>query len=190
MITAVLATLTLTTAPAPAEASMPTELVLVRVESTRLVARNLGLEDRVLLFANADRTKVISRPLRAGESLRFDYPRHALDGAWLEVLDAEGEEWTTTGALSLPTLDGDFAWTLFLSPPNALAQAHGPVASERNELTASESLLPAKAQPFFQARAALSSENNESTHVPGPKPSPPTPGDTPPELEKDPLPPL
>ena len=28
------------------------------------------------------------------------------------------------------------------------------------------------------------------THVPGPKPTPPTPDDTPPELEEDPLPPL
>jgi len=30
----------------------------------------------------------------------------------------------------------------------------------------------------------------DGKHVPGPKPTPPTPDDTPPELEKDPLPPL
>jgi len=187
MITALLTALTLTTAPAPAVAATPEELVLVRVEATRLIARNLGHEDRVLLFASADRTKLVSRRLRAGQSLRLDYPRRALDGAWLEVLDTVGEQWTTTGALSLSPGTGDQAWTLFLSPPAAQSQAHGPHGSERVDVAAAQSLLPIKAQPFFQVRAL---EHSEPTHVPGPKPSPPTPGDTPPELEKDPLPPL
>ncbi|MCA8980303.1 MAG: hypothetical protein H6831_02430 [Planctomycetes bacterium] len=187
MITAVLAALTLTAAPVEAPAE---ELVLVRVEPTRLVARNLGDEDRLLLFASADRTKFVGRRLRAGESLRLDFPRRALDGAWLEVLDTVGDEWTTTGALRLSTGELDCSWTMFCSPPEAQGQIHGPTGEARRVLEAAPSLLPAKAQPFFGDGAALRAEHAAPTHVPGPKPTPPTPDDDPPELEKDPLPPL
>jgi len=188
MITAILTALTLTAAPA--QAAQVEELVLVRVEPTRLVARNLGEEERLVLFASADRTKLVSRRLRAGESLRLDFPRRALDGAWIEVLDAAGDEWSTTGALRLSTGQADVAWTLFCSPPEAAGQVHSLTDDGRRALEPSGSLLPAKAQAFFQARTTLQLEHAGPTHVPGPKPTPPIPDDDPPELEKDPLPPL
>lgn len=185
MITAVLAALA--TAAAPADAP-PQELVLVRVEPTRLVARNLGTQDRVLLFAASDGVDApVGRRLRAGQSLRLDYPRRGLEGVHLEVLDLEGPVWSTTGALPLAPGRGERARTLFCTPPSALAQTHGTNATPREELAPSESLLPAKAQPLFQ-RASTAAAG--PAHVPGPKPTPPKPRDTPPELEKDPLPPL
>lgn len=188
MITALFAALTLTVAPA--EVPKTEELVLVRVDPTRLVARNLGDEDRLLLFASADRTKLVSRYLHSGESLRLDFPRRALEGVWIEVLDATGAEWTTTGALQLSIGQFDSAWTMFCSPPEASGQVHNLSNPARRELRSVDSLLPDKAQPFFGMHAALAREHSEPTHVPGPKPTPPTPGDDPPELEKDPLPPL
>lgn len=188
MITALFAALTLTAAPA--EVPNSEELVLVRVEPTRLVARNLGAEDRLVLFANADRTKLVHRRLRAGESLRLDFPRRALEGAWIEVLDAEGDEWSTTGALQLMSGSLDVAWTLFCAPPESAGQVHGLANHARRALESDGSLMPAKAKAFFHDKTALQLEQSAPTHVPGPKPTPPTPGDDPPELEKDPLPPL
>lgn len=187
MITAALVA-TLTLAPTPAE---PEELVLVRVEPTRLVARNLGSEERLLFFAHEDRLQVVGHRLRAGESLRLEYPRRALDGVSLEVVDAAGAEWSTTGALSLAMEPTSRAWSLYCTPPSVASQRHGLAGTAREELAPTDSLLPDKALRFFRADAATSVHDAAAaTHVPGPKPGPPKPGDTPPDLEKDPLPPL
>ncbi len=187
MITAALVA-TLTVAATPAE---PEDLVLVRVEPTRLVARNLGREERLLFFADEDRLQVVGHRLRAGESLRLEYPRHALDGVSLEVVDAAGAEWSTTGALPLATHPTSRAWSLYCTPPRVESQRHGLAGGAREALTPTDSLLPAKALRFFRDEpAAAAREALSPTHVPGPKPGPPKPGDTPPDLEKDPLPPL
>lgn len=148
--------------------------VLVIVEDTRLIAISRSLEAVVLVLASPARGAVVARTLAPGATLETHHPPLGLAGLTLEVLAAPGGRLTSSGRL---VLDGS---TLALGIQASLTAAGDPrltVAGDRAVVQRAGSL------PFPGAAA-------QPLHVPIPSPDDKPPGNTPPPMEDEPLPPV
>lgn len=148
----------------------------VHLEETRLVAVNRSLEPFVLVLASPGRRNLVARTVAPGATVVASHPPRALTGLWLEVLCAPDGRLATSGGLAL---DGR-AQTLHFGPREETSMAGGlPVHAER-DLARGPSFLPEHAAPT----------QVPPLHVPIPAPKDKPPGDTPPPVEKEPLPPV
>ncbi len=146
--------------------------VLVVLEETRLVAISRSPEPFVLVLASPGRGPMVARTLAAGTRLESQHPPFSLAGLTLEILVAPGGRLASSGRLVLDgsplTLGVEVSTTA-----EGVARLH--VASDKRAAQGPGSLPFPSAAPL---------------HVPIPSPSDKPPGDFPPPIENEPLPPV
>lgn len=157
--------------PAPAELALGG--LVLRLEETRLVAESRSLEPFVLVFSGPGHTHLTARTVRPGATLIAQHAPHARVGVWLEVLSAQNGRLASSGTLALDDRSGLLVFERFDGlAPSALGG--------EGELRRGPSLLPL---PEMSVPSA-------PLHVPIPSPDESSRGNTPPPVEKEPLPPV
>jgi hypothetical protein len=164
--------------------------VSVQVATTRITARNHGVDQQILLFRSSERGPVIARSLPPAGELVYDFPRHALFGVEIEIVSVHGHHISNTGAGPVGeafagdhgtvwlqrTPDGPFVWL----------ERNGSFTPHRPDST----LLPRSVLERGPELIDFSTNATNNAHVPvvTPRDKPDEYG--PPELEETPLPPV
>ncbi len=147
--------------------------LVLRLEETRLVAESRSSEPFVLVFAGPGRAHVTARTLLPGATLVAQHPPGGRVGVWLEVLAAQDGRLATSGALAL---DGKTCLVVLEQDGRGVHVA----ASDPAGLRRAPGFLPLPQTPAASA----------PLHVPIPAPNEKAQGNTPPPVEKEPLPPV
>lgn len=147
--------------------------LVLRLEETRLVAESRSLEPFVLVFAGPGRAHAMARTLLPGATLVAQHPPQGRVGVWLEVLAAQDGRLATSGALAL---DGGTRLVVLEQDARGLHVAASDPAGLR------------RAQGFLKMQEPPA--GTTPLHVPIPAPSEKSQGNTPPPVEKEPLPPV
>lgn len=168
------------TAPAAVE-------VGIRVTATKFTARNYSGIDQVLLFESSG--TLIWRTVAPGCDLEWNYPTQQLVGVRLEVASWKDGAWRRTGTFALDQvaasgtdalwIQGDFSRTAWSEIGSALFLEDTGV-----------SLFPPTLPGGSSAGSAGEALLLAPTHVPIVIPSDADPGDAPPVIDPDPLPPV
>ncbi|MAF67630.1 MAG: hypothetical protein CMJ84_18485 [Planctomycetes bacterium] len=181
-----LSALTATGSPAAVPPAERPE-VLIAVEATGIRARSFSSEPLLLMLATPDRSATTLHWLAPGASAAGSFPRGSLDDGWLEVLLPSRAGWSTTGALCLGAASRTGAELWIGVGGRLAARALGFGLLDLSGRTRG-SLLPDRMLPFVTGGAAAG--RALETHVPIPDPGVKPPADTPPKIEKEPLPPF
>ncbi len=170
-----------------ATATNPVE-VGVLLESTSIRIRNFASVNQVLIF-ESDGLKLY-RTLPVGMEFNWSFTAHALDGVNLEVASFSNGAWRYTGALSLSDYATSDSDTLWVQPftPHSLAWLQ--LSSSFSLFASGATYLPSYAQDCAQGATDDVIPDPTAFHVPGVTPSNTPVGDGPPNLDKNPLPPM
>ena len=160
----------------------------VHVTPTHLVARNFSNVPQLVVFVDARNDQKSLRPLGAGASLEFDYPRDALQNVRLELLTCDAGVWSFTGELDLSGVLANGERTFWIQNHAGIATVWSQAGSELTLVERELTVLPAALRAG--AEANLAAPACAPTHVPVVTPSNRPKGDAPPKLERRPLPPV
>jgi hypothetical protein len=160
----------------------------VLLESTSIRIRNFAAVDQVLIFENSGLK--IYRSLPVGTELNWSFSPHALDGVNLEVASNLNGAWRYTGALALSDYAASGSDTLWVEPfiPHSISWLQFPTGF--SIFPSGPSFLPSYLQDCSQGSTADVISNAAAVNVPVITPSDTPTGDGPPNLDKNPIPPM
>lgn len=181
-----LSSLILSAFAAPAVTAIePIPILQVRVEERRCRIESASAEPILLVFASEDRRLVTLEPLPPGAVLEFAFPRRAAAGYLLEAIVPAGYGLVSSGALVLgPRADRTCQSLVFSAGPGGLEAFEDGVRAP-----IAETLCPAWLALRLTLPAAQESVEMAPLHVPIPRPSDKPPGDSPPDVGDEILPP-
>jgi hypothetical protein len=160
----------------------------VALDSTSMRIRNFADVDQVLIF-ESDGLKIY-RSLPVGTELDWSFSLHALDGVNMEVASLRNGAWRYTGAISLSSYAASGSDTLWVQPfvPHSLAWLQ--FSSGFSLMSSGPSYLPTYFQDCVTGATDDKIPDPTALHVPVITPSNTPQGDGPPNLDKNPLPPM
>lgn len=168
------------TAPAAVE-------VGIRVTATKFTARNYSGVDQVLLFESSG--KLIWRTMAPGCDLEWNFPTQQLLGVRLEVASWNDGAWRRTGTFALDDVAAsgiDALWIQGDLSRTAWSEIGSALFLEDTGVSLFPPTLPGGSSAGTDDEAMLLAP----THVPIVIPSDVEPGDAPPVIDPDPLPPV
>jgi hypothetical protein len=174
---------------APTSTSSGVIDVGVHVTSTEFRARNYSAYPQVFLFRVSGTSLVTYSTLPSGCLMSFSYAEHALDGVEMEIVSRQGASILRTGTISLDDVAELESQTMWIQRASSYSRTWEQVGGGLLLMQAGPTMLPSPLQLMLSLGVDLPPDPS-CVHVPVITPGSNPPGDLPPDLGDEPLPPV